>query len=466
MKKLWLAITAAVILTTSTSFAGAETKGGLQQSIAKGQYNVFSKSLMPDDTKKYSAAAEPIPNEFIVVLSNAVDETMVEETARKLASKFKGKIFSYYKNVFKGFAVRLNKESAIALSRDPQVLFVEESRYIGGPSAVTEQNYATWGLDRIDQRNLPLNGTYKYFQNGSGVHIYVIDTGIYAGHADFTGRVAPPAPPNYNVDINYPDPSDRNYSVNFAKEYGDSGIDRSRIGDCSYEGHGTAVASIAAGNELGVAKKAIIHAIRIKNCEQGKFANTNEILDALDWVKGNHIDPAVVNLSWNFAASGEELTSIEAAILSLAGKVAVINSAGNNNTDVNLSKVVPSRQDVEGLIVVGASDQFDGRYFNFSTAEGSNYGAPLDVFAPGIDVWGARHDNQLRGKKVSGTSFAAPYVTGFAALFLQTAPWAWENPASVESYIKQRATPNKVNFTVNPYGVIINYSEPLLYTGP
>jgi subtilisin family serine protease len=465
MKKLWLAITAAVILTTSTSFAGAEPKGSLQQSIAKGQYNVFSKSLMPDNTKKYSAAAEPIPNEFIVVLSNAVDETMVEETARKLASKFKGKIFSYYKNVFKGFAVRLNKESAIALSRDPQVLFVEESRYIGGPSAVTEQSYATWGLDRIDQRNLPLNGTYKYFQNGSGVHIYVIDTGIYAGHADFTGRVAPPAPPNYNVDINYPDPSDRNYSVNFAKEYGDSGIDRSRIGDCSFEGHGTAVASIAAGNELGVAKKAFIHAIRMKNCEQGRFANTDEVLKALDWVKGNYIEPAVVNFSWNFLASGAGL-SIEAAVLSLAGKVAVVNSAGNNNTDVYSAKIVPSRQDAEGLLVVGASDQFDQRYFNSGSGEGSNYGAALDIFAPGVDVWAARHDNQLRGKKVSGTSFAAPYVTGFAALFLQNALWAWKSPAAVEAYVKQQATPNKINFTVNQNGIIVNYSEPLLYTGP
>ncbi|MDQ3800106.1 MAG: S8 family peptidase [Acidobacteriota bacterium] len=433
-KHLYRSIVLTVILLATAATAISQYK----------ELSPVTPAAEPQHSEKY------IPGEYIVFLKNDIPKEKVKTTADKLSEKFNGKVIDYF-TALKGFSARMSEVSAGKLKFHPAVQLVSRNSYLAGdPSALTEQKYAGWGLDRIDQRDLPLNGKYLYSLNGRGVHIFVLDSGINAEHGDFTGRVAPPYNPSQ--------PWDKNVSMNFALEYNAGEIDPANLTDCS--GHGTAVASIAAGWELGVAKAATVHALRIENCNG--LRDKRWIINAFNWVLDNHrylSGPSIVNFSYNFVINPDN-EDIEAAVERLAAEVAVVNSAGNNNK--NTSNVIPSRLYNPGVIVVGASDQYDRRYYDSSTGLGSNYGGSVDVFAPGVNVSAARHDDSMRGKRVSGTSFAAPYVTGLGALYLQTAPTA--TPAMVESYIKQSATPNKINFTVNQNGYILNFSESLLYT--
>src|SRR6476620_6845601 len=210
------------------------------------------------------AASSPSTGSYIVVFkSNAVQGPSVATATRQIASARGASVSFVYSHALHGFAARMSPTAAAAVARDPRVAYVEADQVM---HAVTSQTPATWGLDRIDQRDLPLNNTYNYNQNGAGVNAYIIDTGIRATHQQFTGRVG--------------------NGVDFVG-------DGQGTNDCN--GHGTHVAGTTGGTTYGVAKQVTLHAVRVLNC-QGSGTNSG-VIAGVDWVRANHGSPAVANMS-------------------------------------------------------------------------------------------------------------------------------------------------------------------------
>lgn len=383
-------------------------------------------------------AENPVPNEYLVMLNDEVKQKNIEATANYLAKKYSGKIGFYYYSVFKGFSVEMSETDALALSQDSLVEVVEENAseklddhslnfvgdyenfYSSFPAVnnATQNNPSNWGLDRIDQTDLPLDLSYTYNNTGTNVHVYIIDTGIKSDHSELAGKVA--------------------QKVDFA------GNSPSAAEDCS--GHGTAVASIVGGTNSGVAKNVTLHSMRITLCTSPYGIATRKAA-ALDWVRTNHPilypgKPAIVNYSWNSPASSTyETNLVETAVNSLINaNISVVNSAGNNNADaINYS---PAR--LPQVLVAGATDISDSRAFYpmFSSTSASNYGNSVDVYAPGKGLTVAGIASVNAYAQANGTSFAAPHVVGVAALYLQTNPTA--TPAQVQDAIVLRSINNKV----------------------
>jgi aqualysin 1 len=343
-----------------------------------------------------------VPGNYIVVLDQdatgaAADPGLAAADADQvILSTTSGRVTQVYAHALHGFSAEMSEADAIALSDDPRVLYVEEDSVM---EIVTTQSNATWGIDRIDQRALPLSHTYTYTSTGSGVHAYIIDTGIRITHTQFGGRA----------------------SVAFdAVGDGRKGI------DCN--GHGTHVSGTVGGSTYGVAKSVTLHAVRVLSCSGS--GTTSGVIAGVDWVTAHHISPAVANMSLGGGAS----TALDSAVRnSIASGVTYAIAAGNSNA--NASGSSPAR--VSEAITVGASTSSDAR------SSFSNFGSVVDIFAPGSSITSAWSTSDTATNTISGTSMATPHVTGVAARYLQNNRTA--SPATVRNAIVNAATPGRLS---------------------
>lgn len=353
-----------------------------------------SESDVASATSALSSAAEAaVKDSYIVVFKpGVVSSAQVADTAAQLATAHGGKVTHQYKYALQGAAMKLTAEQRAAMAKDSRVSYIVPD---GIATAVATQTNPPWGLDRIDQSNLPLNQTYTYAdQAGQGVNVYVIDTGINASHTDFSGRVG--------AGYDYVD--------------GDSNPD-----DC--HGHGTHVSGTIGGTTYGVAKKVTLHAVRVLDCNgSGTYAN---VIAGIDWVRLNRSGASVANMS---LGGGFNQAVNDAVTNAIASGVTFAVAAGNSNADA--CSYSPSS--TPNALTVGATDSTDAR------ASYSNYGTCLDIFAPGSSILSAWIGSTTATNTISGTSMASPHVAGAAALYLGTNPSA--TPAQVGSALIAAAT--------------------------
>jgi subtilisin family serine protease len=345
---------------------------------------------------KIHRSAKSIPGKYIVVLQPGAD---VDDVANDITERGKGRVKSRYDRAIRGAAIEMTEAEAKELSRDPRVAYVEED-------SVIEATAISWGLDRIDQHYLPLNRAYHPPKNGKNVRAYIFDTGI-SPHDEFGGRLVP----GFNAT-------------------GDT------LGTKDCNGHGTNVASILAGKNYGVAEETVVVPVRVLDCN-GE-GSVSSLLSGINWVIADKIakkKPSVANLSLAGAAS----SALDAAIDQMidAGIITVV-AAGNNGDDAcNYS---PAR--VPRALTVGATTDSD------SQASWSNSGACVDIFAPGLGITGASNTGNKATSTLSGTSQAAPFVAGVAAVWLEKYPTATATTISLD--VLTHATPDIVTGLSNP----------------
>jgi len=334
-----------------------------------------------------------VPDSYVVVLKSDVD---ADATQSSLLSRFGGKAGQSWRAALKGFELNASEAVAKKIAGHPSVSFVQRNGIY--TISDTQPNPPSWGLDRIDQPNLPLNNSYTYPNTASNVTAYIIDTGIRTTHVDFGGRAV----------------------------WGFNAVDTNNT-DC--HGHGTHVAGTTGGTSFGVAKGVSLVAVKVLDCAGS--GTTAQVVGGINFVTSNHTTGLAVA---NMSLGGGVDTAIDSAVSSsIADGVTYAIAAGNSNQ--NACNFSPAR--VPAAITLGASDINDAR------ASFSNFGTCLDLFAPGVNItsaWGVGNDTTTM--TISGTSMATPHATGAAALILSANPGF--TPLQVRNAMVAAAVPNKI----------------------
>jgi len=344
-------------------------------------------------------ASRPILDSYIVVFKDEVGNPGLETAAamRGLA----GQVQHTYTSAIKGFSAQLPPAAVAALQNNPRVAYIEQDQTVSLNQTV--QYGATWGLDRIDQADLPLGGSYSYNTVAANVRAYIIDTGILPTHTEFTGRVG----------AGYTAIADGRGTV-----------------DCN--GHGTHVAGTVGGSTWGVAKGVTLVPVRVLNCK-GSGSNSG-VIAGVDWVSAQKQATPSVPMVANMSLGGGYSAALNTAVAGAVGQgVTMAVAAGNSNTDA----CTASPASEPSAITVGATGSNDAR------ASYSNYGSCVDVFAPGSAITSAWYTSATATNTISGTSMASPHVAGVAALVASANTGA--SPAAIAAFIRDTATANKVS---------------------
>jgi subtilisin family serine protease len=341
-----------------------------------------------------AGGATVVPNSYIVVLKDG--KGAVTDRARSLTGQHGGILRRTFDSAVKGFSATMTEQQARRVAGDSKVQYVQPN--IIHRASATQINPLSYGLDRIDQRALPLNLAYTYSTTASNVRAYIIDTGIRTSHSDFGGRATS----------------------------GFDAIDGGAADDCN--GHGTHVAGTVGGSRYGVAKGVRLVAVRVLDC-QGS-GTTEQVVAGIDWVTAHAVKPAVANMSLGGSAD----TVLDNAVRrSIRSGVSYAIAAGNGALGlISLDACTQSPSRVAEAITVSATDATDKK------ASWANRGTCVDIFAPGINITSDWLTSNTATNTISGTSMATPHVTGVVALYLATHPTA--NPTQVRTAIVNNAT--------------------------
>jgi len=345
-----------------------------------------------------TTGADVVAGRYIVVLDDDATDARVQ-TASAAATAAGGTVRVSYTHALRGFSADLPASALAAVRAADGVKYVEADARV--QAAKVQPNPPSWGLDRVDQRDLPLNSKYAYIRKaGKGVDVFIIDTGIRFTHNDFGGRATS----------------------------GFDAVDGGSADDCN--GHGTHVAGTAAGKAYGVAKKSALIAVRVLDCGGG--GTWEGVIAGVDWVTGNHSGPSVANMS----IQGGKTQAVNDAITNSINSGVVYAVAAANFSD-DACGYSPASTPL--AITVGATSINDAR------AGFSNYGTCLDLFAPGENITSAWWTSDSAVNTISGTSMASPHVAGVAALYLS------KNPGATTTQVRDEIVDNATNGKVtNP----------------